>query len=1067
MQNIRQKIDDVDSILVDKCESQPCKNFGHCVNDPEMTYHCSCPRGRKGDHCEEDVNECAAPAPPCGGNSYCVNTEGSYLCTCMTGWTGPGESCLVDIDECETGQAACNSTHSRCHNLRGTYECVCPLGHQGPSCEPIPTTTAETTLQPTTTMPPPTTNALTSVGNSGTTVGNSGGSTAGNSGNSGRSIAEAKGGQGEATQNPLCGQTEFLAGSGYVTSPNYPNNYPNNIECTYRIAASPGMLVFIRFIDEFGLEGNQDGTCKYDYIRVVVNGTETLGTYCGTEGPPEGITGATVDVTLKTDFAIRRKGFRLRYEVVTEESLSTLPDTPSKCGGSVTTVSRVKGTLLSPMFPDNYPNDLSCSWTFLAPHDKYVSTVMWSRDSDVTYVEVRFESFSVETSSKCSYDRVEILIDGVETVEGPYCTSNPPGEAMYGRNITVKFITDATVAEQGFEMTYQSVDGVASLKKVITLADSLPCGETSYSNTGILESPNYPQKYTNDLHCAWVIRVTKGRTVKLWFATFDVEEQTYCQYDRVVVETHHRHYHQLCNSKQISPLESRTNQMKVTFITDAALAFTGFRAFWIAQHECKSSLLGEELLLQFYSVTRNPDTEKRVSRVVNVEEGKTGYLDCGDSNTMMGDPVVLTFGSPRYNWTHEGKPLAAEGTVLSVRGTHDSAGRYLCVASSNMTNEVLLQTFNVYVREAEWFGSGDEGSASGEGLGSGTDLSDQPAGELPETGHQTPAQTPKLWDGDSEISSSLTLGSGQGRDGVEDGVAPTDMAVTTGREGEGFESQSNGQQVQASSDVRSVLFGSENENEEVLAPTEEANGEGFESHGNENRNEGFSSVREEMFGRENENENPPAQPESADPLAGNVDVGIAEDTFTSDTDIAATDNDVDAFTVGEAPEVHPLMAVQAFVREVTHMRDSGELSPASLFRALGMSDRAFSAEQAEAFPGLLRGLGNLTATGLLQALGIGSEPFLEKSMEAFFSEMHRMRAAGNHTVSSLLKSLGVPLPEIGVESETDPMANLTRLFSDEIDPGAVLGEGGDAMSSFAKAFADIMEISKGWGKKKK
>ncbi|XP_078687066.1 uncharacterized protein LOC144919483 [Branchiostoma floridae x Branchiostoma belcheri] len=909
-----------------------------------------------------------------------------------------------------------------------------------------------------------------------------------------------------ATQNPLCGQTEFLAGSGYVTSPNYPDHYPNNIECTYRIAASPGMLVFIRFIDEFGLEGNQDGTCKYDYIRVVVNGTETLGTYCGTEGPPEGITGATVDVTLKTDFAIRRKGFRLRYEVVTEESLSTLPETPSKCGGSVTTVSRVKGTLLSPMFPDNYPNDLSCSWTFLAPHDKYV--------------EVRFESFFVETSSKCSYDRVEILIDGVETVEGPYCTSNPPAEAMYGRNITVKFITDATVAEQGFEMTYQGVDGVASLKKVITLADSLPCGETSYSNTGILESPNYPEKYTNDLHCAWVIRVTKGRTVKLWFATFDVEEQTYCQYDRVVVETHHRHYHQLCNSKQISPLESRTNQMKVTFITDAALAFTGFRAFWIAQHEY---------------------TEKRVSRVVNVEEGKTGYLDCGDSNTMMGDPVVLTFGSPRYNWTHEGKPLAAEGTVLSVRGTHDSAGRYLCVASSNMTNEVLLQTFNVYVREAEWFGSGDEGSASGEGLGSGTDLSDQPAGVLPETGPQTPAQTPKLWDGDSEISSSP--GSGQGGDGVEDGVAPTDMVVTTGREGEGFESQSNGQQVQASSGVRSVLFGSENENEKVLAHTEEANGEGFESHGNENRNEGFSSVREGMFGRENENENPPAQPESADPLAGNVDVGIAEDTFTSDTDIAATDNDVDAFTgdghvttetttrtyeqhttghaqqdtthdtqpttthdtqpittqdmpqesaddthrmsefetiqssmlgrdafmidaVGEAPEVHPLMAVQAFVREVTHMRDSGELSPASLFRALGMSDRAFPAEQAKAFPGLLHGLGNLTATGLLQALGIGSEPFLEKSMEAFFSEMHRMRAAGNHTVSSLLKSLGVPLPEKGVESETDAMANLTRLFSDEIDPGAGLGEGADAMSSFAKAFADIMEISKGWGKKK-
>eukprot|EP00058_Branchiostoma_floridae_P014682 XP_002600170.1 hypothetical protein BRAFLDRAFT_66678 [Branchiostoma floridae] len=1107
VQKVRQKIDALDSVIVDKCESQPCKNEGHCVNDPGMTYHCSCPKGRTGAHCEEDVNECATP--PCAGYSNCINTEGSYRCVCRQGWKG--DFCLTDIDECVQGTAVCNSTHSKCRNTDGTYDCVCPERHEGPNCEPIPTTIVETTVRPSTTMLPTTTNALTpepSVEISGPGNRNSGVTSAGNSGeNAGGANAGGTGGQGGT--NDLCGQTSFLAGSGYVTSPNYPDHYPNNVDCTYRIATTPGKLVLIRFIDEFGLESDNDGTCKYDRLTVVLNGTTTLGTYCGGQEPPSTITGATVDVRLRTDFAISRKGFRLRYEAIDPDSVLDLPETLSTCDGSTTTtVSGVKRTLTSPMFPNKYPDDLSCSWTFLAPRDKFV--------------EVRFLTLFVEAASKCNYDRVIVLIDGVETGDGPYCTDNKPTEAFYGRDITVKFISDASVAEQGFEMTYQSVQGGASLKKRVTLTEPLPCGETSFSNTGILESPDYPQKYPNGLHCAWNILVTKGRRVKLWFETFDVEAQTYCQYDRVVVETHPGNYHQLCNSKQISPLESRDNQMKVTFITDTALAFTGFRAFWVAQQG---------------------DTEKHQSRVVNVEEGKTAILDCGDSNSLMGDPVILTLGSPKFSWSHEGTPLAADWAVLAVRGEEASAGRYLCVATSNVTDVVLMLTFNVTVRDADWFGSG-EGSGSGTGPGSGTDLSDEEDGMLSETADLTSAQNPLLWDGDSEIWSSP--GSGEGLDLVDGTVAPTTV-VTTGRVGamgEGFESQGNGEQGQGSvwitGSVRRELFESESENEEVPAHTEEeAMGVRVESHDNVDQGQGLSSVNEELFGYENENEQPETHPESANPPSDTVD------DIHTDNDIDVIDNDINAITTqssangnghdtnhvttetttreneqstnhdteqgtnhdtpqdhdtayfdaypmskhaqtslqtrdiyakeGSVGEVHPLLAVQAFTREIAHQRDLGDLSQASLFHALGIGDDAFAAEGIEAsFLDRLRGLDDPTAAGLLQALGVKSSAYVEKNMEAVFGEMHRLREAGNHTVASLLKSLGMApdpafpqtqpeRPEQGAEIQSDPLANLTSLFSAEIDPGEWVGEGG----SFAKTFADIMEMSAGWGKKKK
>merc|ERR1740137_183915 len=44
------------------------------------------------------------------------------------------------------------------------------------------------------------------------------------------------------TQN-TCGDLAINAGSGYITSPGYPNNYPNDLDCVYTITAEEGMVV--------------------------------------------------------------------------------------------------------------------------------------------------------------------------------------------------------------------------------------------------------------------------------------------------------------------------------------------------------------------------------------------------------------------------------------------------------------------------------------------------------------------------------------------------------------------------------------------------------------------------------------------------------------------------------------------------------------------------------------------------------------------------------------------------------------------------------------------------------
>ena len=41
-----------------------------------------------------DVNECSNPETnECDSNAVCTNTEGSYVCRCLSGYQGDGRNC--------------------------------------------------------------------------------------------------------------------------------------------------------------------------------------------------------------------------------------------------------------------------------------------------------------------------------------------------------------------------------------------------------------------------------------------------------------------------------------------------------------------------------------------------------------------------------------------------------------------------------------------------------------------------------------------------------------------------------------------------------------------------------------------------------------------------------------------------------------------------------------------------------------------------------------------------------------------------------------------------------------
>lgn len=50
-----------------------------------------------------DVDECGAGTFSCDADAECINTKGSYNCSCKPGYQGDGKTCEGEISRCQGG----------------------------------------------------------------------------------------------------------------------------------------------------------------------------------------------------------------------------------------------------------------------------------------------------------------------------------------------------------------------------------------------------------------------------------------------------------------------------------------------------------------------------------------------------------------------------------------------------------------------------------------------------------------------------------------------------------------------------------------------------------------------------------------------------------------------------------------------------------------------------------------------------------------------------------------------------------------------------------------------------
>uniref|UniRef100_A0AAQ5ZW41 CUB and Sushi multiple domains 1 n=1 Tax=Amphiprion ocellaris TaxID=80972 RepID=A0AAQ5ZW41_AMPOC len=395
----------------------------------------------------------------------------------------------------------------------------------------------------------------------------------------------------------------LTAPTGVLLSPGWPSFYKDSLNCQWVIEAQTDHAVKIHF-DKFQTEVN------YDTLEIR-DGPSTssplIGEYHGTQAPHFLIsTSNFLFLLFTTDNSRSAAGFSIRYESVKMESDSCLdpgiPVNGRRHGSSFSIGSRVSftcdpgytlsdqepivceqnhqwshalpscdalcggyvfgktGTILSPGFPDFYPNSLNCTWTIEVSHGKGVHLV--------------FHTFHLEEN----HDYLSITEDGNFQVPVARLTGSvlPPSvkAGLYGNfSAQLRFISDFSMSYEGFNITFSEYDlepcedpGVPAFSRRMgfrfRVGDSLAfscfhgyrlegdskitclgggrrvwsnilprciaeCGASSLGPEGVLLSPNFPSNYDNNHECIYRITTEKGKGIMLKAESFSLQDGDY------------------------------------------------------------------------------------------------------------------------------------------------------------------------------------------------------------------------------------------------------------------------------------------------------------------------------------------------------------------------------------------------------------------------------------------------------------------------------------------------------------------------------------------------------------
>ncbi|XP_030832037.1 CUB and sushi domain-containing protein 1-like [Strongylocentrotus purpuratus] len=222
-----------------------------------------------------------------------------------------------------------------------------------------------------------------------------------------------------------------------IVSPNYPDYYPNNVN-TQWLVSGPADYQIMAVFSTFDLEYN------YDFLRVGsgLDPDDTASLLANLSGSslPDIIVSNSNEMWLgfTSDGSNTELGFRMNIEVYTPGNYTDLDNGPE-----VDTFGYGENlTIISPHYPDYYPNNVNTQWLVSGPADYQIMAVFSTFDLEDNYDFLRVGS-GLDTDDTASL---------LSTLSG----SILPGIIVSNSNeMWLVFTSDGSNTELGFRMNIE------------------------------------------------------------------------------------------------------------------------------------------------------------------------------------------------------------------------------------------------------------------------------------------------------------------------------------------------------------------------------------------------------------------------------------------------------------------------------------------------------------------------------------------------------------------------------------------------------------------------------------
>uniref|UniRef100_A0A671YT90 Neuropilin n=1 Tax=Sparus aurata TaxID=8175 RepID=A0A671YT90_SPAAU len=236
----------------------------------------------------------------------------------------------------------------------------------------------------------------------------------------------------------------------------------------------------------------------------------------------------------------------------------------NKCGGNIRI--STANYLTSPEYPVSYPPSQRCTWVISAPGPHQRILINFNPHFDLE-------------DRECKYDYVEVR-DGVDEsgqLVGKYCGKIAPSPVVSsGNQLFIKFVSDYETHGAGFSIRYE------------IFKTGPECSRNFTSNSGVIKSPGFPEKYPNNLDCTFMIFAPKMSEIILEFESFELEPDptppagVFCRYDRLEIWDGFPgvgpYIGRYCGQNTPGRIISYTGILALTINTDSAIAKEGFSA---------------------------------------------------------------------------------------------------------------------------------------------------------------------------------------------------------------------------------------------------------------------------------------------------------------------------------------------------------------------------------------------------------------------------------------------------------------------------------------------------------